>query len=81
VSPEGDVRASVTPDDVVSAARAKAAELLQMDETTRRSEMAKLKSHDQSLWANVKGQMQQLRQEAASAGREQALPQVLAEVE
>jgi hypothetical protein len=52
-----------------------AMQFLQMDETTRRSEMIKLKKSDESLHALVKAEMANIRQGAALQGRDMVLQQ------
>lgn len=64
-----------TPHDVMDRGRQIAEQLLAMPDGPRRSELIKLKKSDETLWAVVKAQLQNQRNEASSEGRQAVLQQ------
>jgi hypothetical protein len=65
----------ITPQELQAKAEAMASQLLAMDEAQRQSEMTKLKSKDPTIHAAVKQTIENIRQQARTAGGQAMMKQ------
>jgi hypothetical protein len=65
----------ITPQELQAQAEAKASELLSVPEAQRQSEMTKLKSQNPTLHAAVKQTIENIRQQARTAGGQAVMQQ------